>query len=158
MPYELMKLRLINAVHQAPGYPGYLTGYRYVHEAAADPVFADFLLGYMQLEARPTILAVPGIDLDDYISTLLHRFANPAIRDTLDRLCAVSSDRIPKWLLPVIRRNLATGGPIGRRRRQLGAVRGGRRRSRPAHRGRGRAPRRADEPGAAAAHPATQLH
>ena len=70
-PYELMKLRLLNASHQALGYPGYLAGYRYVHEAAADPVFADFLLGYMQLEARPTMLAVPGIDLDDYMSTLL---------------------------------------------------------------------------------------
>jgi mannitol 2-dehydrogenase len=113
-PYELMKLRLLNASHQALGYPGYLAGYRYVHEAAADPVFADFLLGYMQLEARPTMLAVPGIDLDDYISTLLRRFANPAIRDTLARLCAASSDRIPKWLLPVIQRNLATGGQLAR--------------------------------------------
>ena len=28
------------------------------------------------------------------------------------RLCAESSDRIPKWLLPVIRQNLAAGGPI----------------------------------------------
>jgi mannitol 2-dehydrogenase len=27
-------------------------------------------------------------------------------------LCAYSSDRIPKWLLPVIRDNLLTGGPI----------------------------------------------
>jgi mannitol 2-dehydrogenase len=28
------------------------------------------------------------------------------------RLCAYSSDRIPTWLLPVIRTNLAAGGPI----------------------------------------------
>jgi mannitol 2-dehydrogenase len=28
------------------------------------------------------------------------------------RLCAESSDRIPKWLLPVIRHNLETGGEI----------------------------------------------
>jgi mannitol 2-dehydrogenase len=34
------------------------------------------------------------------------------MRDTLARLCAESSDRIPKFLLPVLRTNLASGGPI----------------------------------------------
>ena len=85
-----------------------------MHEAAADPVFADFLTGYMQLEARPTLPGVPGVDLDVYIATVLDRFRNPAVRDTLARLCAASSDRIPKWLVPVIRHNLAAGGPVGR--------------------------------------------
>jgi mannitol 2-dehydrogenase len=113
-PYELMKLRLLNCSHQALGYAGYLAGYRYAHEAAADPVFADFLIGYMQAEARPTLPAVPGVDLDAYIATLLRRFSNPAVKDTLARLCAASSDRIPKWLVPVIRHNLATGGPVVR--------------------------------------------
>ena len=47
-----------------------------------------------------------------YKSELIERFSNPEIRDTLARLCAESSDRIPKWLLPVLRQNLATGGPI----------------------------------------------
>jgi mannitol 2-dehydrogenase len=36
------------------------------------------------------------------------------VRDTVARLCAESSDRIPKWLLPVIRHNLASGGEIHR--------------------------------------------
>ena len=31
-PYELMKLRLLNASHQAMCYLGYLSGYRYAHE------------------------------------------------------------------------------------------------------------------------------
>lgn len=113
-PYELMKLRLLNASHQALAYAGYLAGYRHAHEAAADPVFIEFLLGYMRLEGRPTLPDVPGVDLDEYIGTLLQRFANPAIRDTLARLAAWSSDRIPKWLVPVIRANLASGGPVTR--------------------------------------------
>jgi mannitol 2-dehydrogenase len=113
-PYELMKLRLLNCSHQALGYAGYLAGHRYVHDAAADPVFAEFLTGYMQFEARPTLPDVPGVDLDDYTGTLLSRFRNPAVRDTLARLCAASSDRIPKWLVPVIRHNLAAGGPVMR--------------------------------------------
>ncbi|MEU7766642.1 mannitol dehydrogenase family protein [Nocardia sp. NPDC049190] len=111
-PYELMKLRLLNASHQALCYLGYLSGYRLVHEAAQDPAFARFLSRYMDTEATPTLRAVPGVDLGRYKQTLLERFANPAIGDTIARLCAESSDRIPKWLLPVVRHQLAAGGDI----------------------------------------------
>ena len=113
-PYELMKLRLLNASHQGLCYFGYLAGYRLVHDVAQDPLFARFLLGYMDEEATPTLEPVPGIDLDQYKHNLIERFSNPQVRDTVARLCAESSDRIPKWLLPVIRRNLATGGEIRR--------------------------------------------
>ncbi len=113
-PYERMKLRLLNASHQAIAYSGRLSGYVYAHEAASDPVFVEFLLGYMNGEARRTLGDVPGVDLDDYVLTLVARFANPAIRDTLARLCAFSSDRVPKWVLPVLRENLAAGGEITR--------------------------------------------
>ena len=107
VPYELMKLRLLNASHQALCYFGYLAGYRLVHEVAQDPLFANFLLDYMNREATPTLAPVPGIDLDAYKLQLIERFSNEAVRDTVARLCAESSDRIPKWLLPVIRENLA---------------------------------------------------
>jgi mannitol 2-dehydrogenase len=113
-PYELMKLRLLNASHQALCYFAYLAGYRLVHEAAQDPLFRDFLLGYMNEEGGPTLAPVPGVDLDRYKRTLLDRFSNPQVRDTIARLCAESSDRIPKWLLPVVRRQLEAGGEIKR--------------------------------------------
>ncbi|MGK5685600.1 mannitol dehydrogenase family protein [Actinoplanes sp. URMC 104] len=111
-PYELMKLRLLNASHQALCYFGYLSGYRFVHDVAGDPLFAKFLLTYMEREAEPTLAAVPGIDLREYQHQLIDRFSNAQVRDTVARLCAESSDRIPKWLLPVVRRNLETGGEI----------------------------------------------
>jgi mannitol 2-dehydrogenase len=113
-PYELMKLRLLNASHQAMAYFGYLCGYRLVHEAAQDPLFQAFMLGYMDFEATPTLAPVPGVDLEGYKHTLIERFSNPQVRDTIARLCAESSDRIPKWLLPVIRAQLATRGEIRR--------------------------------------------
>jgi mannitol 2-dehydrogenase len=111
-PYELMKLRLLNASHQSLCYFAYLSGYRLVHDAAGDPLFAEFLMRYMDEEATPTLLPVPGIDLPAYKRTLIERFANPGVRDTIARLCFGSSDRIPKWLLPVVRANLASGGPV----------------------------------------------
>jgi mannitol 2-dehydrogenase len=111
-PYELMKLRLLNGSHQAMGYLGTLAGYTFMHDVCQDPLFREFLLGYMDREATPTLPPVPGIDLGRYKADLIGRFSNPNVRDTLARLCAESSDRIPKFLLPVLRANLASGGPI----------------------------------------------
>ncbi len=114
VPYELMKLRLLNASHQALCYLGYLAGHRYAHEVCQDELFVNFLLGYMEKEGSPTLPEVPGVDLDAYRHQLIARFANPEVRDTLARLCAESSDRIPKWLVPVIKLNLASDGEIDR--------------------------------------------
>ncbi len=105
-PYELMKLRLLNAGHQALCYFGYLLGYRYVHDASSDPDIRNLLRRYMTEEGATTLRPLPGVDVGEYIDTLLERFANPAIGDTIARLCQDSSDRIPKWLVPVIRERL----------------------------------------------------
>jgi mannitol 2-dehydrogenase len=113
-PYELMKLRLLNASHQALCYPGHLVGYRFVHEVTTDPLFARFLLDYMTAEAIPTLPPVPGVDLPRYARQLIERFSNPQVRDTVARLCANGSDCIPKFLLPVIRQRLAAGRPVTR--------------------------------------------
>jgi mannitol 2-dehydrogenase len=111
-PYERMKLRLLNSSHQALAYLGHLAGHRLVHDAAQDPLFQRLLLGYMEDEATPTLLPVPGVDLDHYRRELIARFSNPAIRDTLARLAFDGSERLPKWLLPVVRDNVATGGEV----------------------------------------------
>ena len=113
-PYELMKLRLLNASHQALCYFAYLAGYRLVHEAMRDPLIESFVRGYMREEGMPAVPEVPGIDLVEYGDTLIERFSNPEVRDTVARLCAESSDRIPKWLLPVVRHNLEHGEPVER--------------------------------------------
>src|SRR5690606_31677585 len=112
-PYELMKLRLLNVGHQALAYLGWLSGYRYAHEAVADPLLARFVRDYMD-EATSTLRPVPGVDLEEYKTTLLERFGNPAVRDTLARLCAETSDRIPKWLVPVVRERLRAGDDVTR--------------------------------------------
>jgi len=113
-PYELMKLRLLNASHQALAYLGSLAGYHYVHDVCQQELFADFLMDYMVREATPTLLPVPGIALDAYRKELIERFSSAAVRDTLARLAFDASERIPKFLLPVVRDRLAAGGDISR--------------------------------------------
>jgi mannitol 2-dehydrogenase len=112
-PYESMKLRLLNAAHQAIAYFGHLMGYRWAHEAAGDPRLTRLLRRYWTEEAIPTLGPAPGMDPLAYTDTLLERFRNPAIRDTLARLATDASDRIPKFVLPVVRDRLAAGGSVG---------------------------------------------
>lgn len=108
-PYELMKLRLLNASHQGLTYFGHLMGYRLVHDAVNDPLIQTLLRRYMAEEAQATLRPVPGVDLAQYQDTLIVRFTNAEVRDTIARLCAESSDRIPKWLVPLIRERIQMG-------------------------------------------------
>jgi mannitol 2-dehydrogenase len=113
-PYEQMKLRLLNAGHQAIAYFGYLMGYRFAHEAIADPDIAALASSYMKDEAEPTLEPVPGVDLGDYQRSLLARFSNRYVPDTLLRLGTDGSDRIAQFLLPVVRerRQRGLGSPM----------------------------------------------
>ena len=113
-PYELMKLRLLNASHQAIAYFAHLSGYRLKHEAMKNPDFVKFVMNYMVREATPTLQPLPGIDLEAYRASLIERFSNPEVADTVARIAIFTSDKIPKWLLPVVRAQLASGGEIKR--------------------------------------------
>jgi mannitol 2-dehydrogenase len=113
-PYELMKLRLLNAGHQALCYLAALHGHAVVADAIDDPPYRRFVLGFMRQEAAPTLPPVPGIDVGAYIETLIERFSNRYIGDTLARLATDGSDRIPKFVLPILRRQLEAGGEIRR--------------------------------------------
>jgi fructuronate reductase/mannitol 2-dehydrogenase len=52
-----------------------------------------------------------GIDLAAYKRTLIERFLNPKVGDTLARLAFAGSDRMPKFLLPSLAEALAQGRP-----------------------------------------------
>jgi mannitol 2-dehydrogenase len=113
-PYELMKLRLLNASHQAMSYLGLLAGATYVHDVCRDPLFVKFLRDYMREEAIPTLQPVPGIHINAYCDQLIARFGSEAIKDTLARQVVDGSDRIPKFLLPVLAEQLRSGRSIAR--------------------------------------------
>ena len=114
VPYEKMKLRLLNATHSAMGYLGYLCGYRYIHEIAQAPEFIPYLAGLMDQEVTPLITSVPGINLTDYKRTLLDRFANETIKDQALRICLDGSAKLPKFIFPSIAEQLERHGPISK--------------------------------------------
>ena len=110
-PYEMMKIRLLNASHLLIGYLGTLMGYTYVHETMADPLIRQAVEHLME-EVTPTLHPVPGIDLDQYKKTLIERFANPKIRDQLPRVSLNGSAKMPKWVLSSVRDKLQQNGAI----------------------------------------------
>ena len=112
LPYEKMKLRLLNASHQALCYIGMLLGYQLVHETMGNRDIRRLVEKMMDDEVTPLLAEVPGVDLADYKKTLIERFANPAIRDQLSRIGIYGSSGIPKFVLPSITEQLQRGGPI----------------------------------------------
>ena len=112
VPYEKMKIRLLNAGHSVLGIPGALHGHATINDCMADPVFATFMRSFMDKEATPVLDVVEGINLDTYKDTLEERFSNPNIKDSVSRICSESSAKLPKFLIPTIHDNLQSGGSI----------------------------------------------
>lgn len=110
-PYEFMKLRLLNGSHLAIAGLGRLLGYTYVDEAMADPLLRDYMAALMDHETGPTLAPVPGIDLAMYKQTLVERFGNAAIKDTVER---VNTDAPINVLVDPIRDRLKAGAPVER--------------------------------------------
>ncbi len=110
-PYEKVKLRLLNASHQALTYFGLLMGYEFVDQAASDPLIARFLKRYMAEEAIPTLDPIPGFDAERYGATVIERFSNIYVRDTLARIATDAADRISTFLLPVALDGARAGRP-----------------------------------------------
>ena len=108
-PYEMMKLRLLNGSHLAVAGLGRLIGYTFVHEALGDVRIRRFMQALMDRETGPTLPPISGVDLAAYKATLIERFANPAIRDTVER---VNTDAPVTYLLDPIRDRLRGGASI----------------------------------------------
>ncbi len=107
-PYEKAKMRLLNGGHSCIGYSADLLGYRTIAEAAGDPLLRQLLTQFMA-EVRPTLALLSGMDLDAYCATIIKRFANPAIRDQVSRVCSDGCSKIAKFILPSWRDLLENG-------------------------------------------------
>ena len=111
-PYEVMKLRLLNAGHSCLAYLGALEEIKTVDAAIANPALGKFVAAYLEREATPVLPPVANVDIPRYTASLVDRFANPRIGDQIARLCLDGSSKLPKFVLPTLRAQLATGGPV----------------------------------------------
>ena len=110
--YEAMKLRLLNASHSALAYLGFLAGYEFIHQVAAQPDFIVWMRRYTADEVSPSLVRPPGVDLAAYREALVRRFANPALPHRTQQIAMDGSQKLPQRILATIRDNLAANRRI----------------------------------------------
>jgi fructuronate reductase len=110
-PFELMKLRLLNASHSALAYLGYLARYETIADTMTDPHFARLAAQVME-EAAVTLTMPSGTDLAGYRASLLKRFANPALHHRTWQIAMDGSQKLPQRLLGAMQDRIARNLPI----------------------------------------------
>ena len=78
-PFEQAKLSLLNATHSALAYLGLLAGYTYIHQAIEDPSLYQFVRRMLDDEITPEVKCPTGMDISEYKTSLLRRFANASV-------------------------------------------------------------------------------
>jgi fructuronate reductase len=111
VPFERMKLRMLNGSHSTLAYLGYLAGHAYVSEVVASGDFRALIHALMTREVMPT-LDMEGVDLGQYRDDLLARFANPALKHRTWQIAMDGSQKLPQRLLGTIADRLAAGQGI----------------------------------------------
>lgn len=101
-PYELTKLRTLNACHSLLAYVGGLAGLTTIAEAAAVPELGAAARHLARWEVRPTLPPAEGVDHEQYTDTVLDRFANPALRHTTRQVASDGSLKIGPRLLGTV--------------------------------------------------------
>ncbi|WP_315763469.1 mannitol dehydrogenase family protein [Sphingomonas sp. Y38-1Y] len=112
--YELAKLRLLNGAHSTLAYLGLARGATTVAEAMRDAPLAAFVERLMRQDLAASLTAPAGLDVGAYVTTILDRFANPAIHHRLIQIAADGSQKLPYRILAPLREAMAAGRPIER--------------------------------------------
>ncbi len=109
VPYEDMKLRLLNGSHTLIAHLGILHDLEFVRDVMAVPEFVAKVERHMEA-ATATLDAVSGIDLPFYRNQLLERFANPTIAHRNEQIAMDTSQKLPQRILAAAVETLDAGG------------------------------------------------
>ena len=108
LPWEEMKLRMLNGSHSFLAYLGYLAGYAHISDCMQDTSYRRAARHLMMAEQAPT-LRISGVDLDAYADSLIERFSNPALQHRTWQIAMDGSQKLPQRLLDGIRIHLKQG-------------------------------------------------
>lgn len=109
LPFEEMKLRMLNGSHSFLAYLGNLAGYEHISDCMADKHFRQAALQLMLNEQAPT-LQTKGVDLQAYANSLIARYENLAIRHRTAQIANDGTQKLPQRWLDSIRWHLKNGG------------------------------------------------
>ncbi|POP47368.1 D-mannonate oxidoreductase [Superficieibacter electus] len=106
LPFEEMKLRMLNGSHSFLAYLGYLAGYQHINDCMEDAHYRRAAHALMLREQAPT-LKVQGVDLERYADRLIERYSNPALRHRTWQIAMDGSQKLPQRMLDSVRWHLA---------------------------------------------------
>lgn len=108
LPFEEMKLRMLNGSHSLLAYSGYLAGYEHISDCMDDPDYLKAARSLMLDEQAPT-LSTKGVDLVAYADSLIARYKNRAIKHRTHQIATDGTQKLPQRWLDSIRWHLANG-------------------------------------------------
>lgn len=109
VPFEMMKLRMLNGSHSFLAYLGYLGGYETISETMSAPAYRNAAFSLMMQEQAPTLSMPEDIDLRAYATLLIERFSNPALCHRTWQIAMDGSQKLPQRLLDPVRFHLRQG-------------------------------------------------
>ncbi|MGF1777997.1 fructuronate reductase [Vibrio nomapromontoriensis] len=96
VPYEEMKLRMLNGSHSFLAYLGYLGGYEHIADTMTDQGYRKAAFD-MMMRAQASSLSMPeGTDLNAYATSLIDRFTNPSLKHKTWQIAMDGSQKIPQ--------------------------------------------------------------
>jgi fructuronate reductase len=112
-PYELIKMRVLNAAQSTLAHQGALVGHEFTYQAAADSTLAALTRRMLERETFATLPKVAGMEAAAYLDQSMARIRNPAIRHRCHQIGADGSQKIVQRLIDPLRERLAAGQPAG---------------------------------------------
>ena len=98
LPYEKMKLRMLNGAHSMIAYIGFHCGYNYVYNVMSDKNL-KFLVERHMITASKTLETICSIDYSKYVKSLIKRFNNKALKHETLQIAMDGSQKIPQRIL-----------------------------------------------------------
>ena len=103
VPYEEMKLRMLNGSHSFLAYLGYLAGYEHINDCMNDESYKQATLSLMLQQQAPTLNVPPQVNLQQYAEKLIERFSNPSLKHRTWQIAMDGTQKLPQRLLDSIR-------------------------------------------------------
>lgn len=108
VPFEEMKLRMLNGSHSFLAYLGYLAGYQHINDCMTDENYRTAAHRLMLNEQAPT-LTVTGTDLKSYADRLIERYSNPSLKHRTWQIAMDGTQKLPQRMLDSVRWHIADG-------------------------------------------------
>lgn len=114
IPFEEMKLRMLNGSHSFLAYLGYLGGYAHISDTMTNPAYKKAALELMLEEQAPTLSMPEGTDLTAYATLLIDRFTNPSLKHQTWQIAMDGSQKLPPRMLNSIIDHIENGSDFKR--------------------------------------------